>query len=62
MDATTAGRELKIFNIGNNNLTIQRQGGSEKINNVNSLTSTTRYEAFVVVGDGSDWWASKLTP
>ena len=62
MDATTAGRELKIFNVGTNNLTIQRQGGSEKINNANSLTSTTRYEVFVVVGDGSDWWAAKLTP
>jgi hypothetical protein len=62
MDATTAGRELKIFNVGTNNLTIQRQGGSEKINNANSLTSTTRYEVFVVVGDGTDWWAAKLTP
>jgi peroxiredoxin len=61
MDATTAGRELKIFNVGTNNLTLDTPGG-EKINNANTVVSTTRYEAFIVVGDGADWWASKLTP
>lgn len=54
---TVPGRDYRIKNIGSggNTLTIDAASG-ETIENTATKTSTTQYESFDCVSDGSEWW------